>query len=184
MYKIGIDLSTRNTGIAILKNNILVDCFSVELPKYGFEMSTNSQVHRAFARLANYIHKLTGDNEISFYVEIANFTDNGTLGVKFGRYLGILETYILCAWKWEHIKEIKTFNANEWFNLLMGKSELSAKRKLIGDRCLLPINQLTRTERKKLSMGLIIAPSSKITTDDVADAYWIAFYGDKCNQMK
>lgn len=184
MYKIGIDLSTRNTGIAILKNNILVDCFSVELPKYGFEMSTNSQVHRAFARLANYIHKLTGDNEISFYVEIANFTNNGTLGVKFGRYLGILETYILCAWKWEHIKEIKTFNANEWFNLLMGATELSAKRKILGDRALLPLNQLTRAERKRLSIELRISPSNKISDDNQADAYWIAFYGDKCKEME
>lgn len=184
MYKIGIDLSTRNTGIAILKNNILVDCFSVEFPKYSFDMKINKEIHRRWARTVNYIHKLVGDNETSFYVEIANFTNNGTLGVKFGRYLGILETYILCAWKWEHIKEIKIFNANEWFNLMLANSELETKRKIIGDRVVLPTNQLTRTERKKLSMGLMISPSNKITDDNQADAYWIAFYGDKCKEME
>lgn len=184
MYKIGIDLSTRKTGIAILKNNILVDCFSVELPKYSLYMKTNSVVHRTFARLANYIHKLTGDNEISFYIEVANFTNNGTLGVKFGRYLGILETYILCAWKWKNIKEIKYFNANEWFNLLMGATELSTKRKILGERAFLPLNQLTRAERKRLSIELRISPSNKVYDDNQADAYWIAFYGDKCKQME
>lgn len=180
MIKVGIDLSTTNIGVVVMDSEKLIGNFTVELPKFTFQIQQNKQIHRLLIRMVNDIKKIVDNETVSFFIEVANFTNNGTLGVKFGRYLGIIETYILCAFKWEKVKEIKCFNANEWFTLLMNDKWFTKEKKqeILGERWNIPINQLTRTERKKVSTKMCMLPD-----DNQADAYWIAYFGSKCKKM-
>ena len=108
MYKIGIDLSTTNTGIVVLdsenrlieKRTIQFRTFSESNYKYNFELirTTCSELSCLCVEGA------------CVGIELSNFR-NAQLTNRFSLYAGAFISNLISS---TNIKEIKLFNCNQW----------------------------------------------------------------------
>lgn len=169
MIKIGIDLAMNSCGICIYddkKQNILYSSthhFIKRNMNFQTQLECKALVELLLEKIPPAVDK------VGMYIEIGNY-GNARMTQKFGILSGmIIATLIeLLAKKTRkiYLTETKLITPNEWFSKLV-----SDKKNLIDKH----YNQLSRDERKKISMD-----ASGLRQNDISDAYWIAYYGDKC----
>lgn len=156
MIKIAIDLSTTNTGVAVLnEKNTTLSTFNLAFEKFSQDnLFTNINKIKA---VVYHIKKRWPDEPNIWGIEVSNFI-NPSLTNKFNFYAGILVAYI---------KEffgntiIKIFNSNEWQNIIGAKTSH------------------TREERKRLSREFTkenCEDYDDTFTEDICDAYCIAYF--------
>lgn len=181
MFKIGIDLSTKNIGYCVLVNNnqIIVNN-TFNLPSYNPELITiiNFKIKELVELIANELVWYTSKNNLlntnqkintEIGIELSNHT-NPKFSQLFGKYAGIIETYFLNIFKQKEINitKYKYFNANGWFGNLAKKNNISHW------------NILKRNDRKKISINNHPWNNNielqKKLNDDIADSYHIAYF--------
>lgn len=171
-YSIGIDLATSLVGLVLINEDKVLYYKEINLPKYSFEEQTRSLTYALFGNEFQKIKECINWNEpnrIDLFIEVSNFS-NPKLTQRFSRLAGIVEFIATCQLEW--IKEVKHFNANEWRRLFMK------------DNCRLngkPINSIDREAWKSESIREFKKLTSiETSSDNIADAYFIAKYGSKC----
>lgn len=156
MYKVGIDLSTTNTGIVVLdSDNNLIDSFVVAFRTFS---ETNHRYN--FNLIDSACKRLITSciNGANVGIELANF-NNAQLTSRFSLYAGgFIEELV----KSNLIKDIKCFNANQWQNYVGIK-----------------IGYDTRETTKLKSREFAKKNCSKYNeswSEDLCDSYCIAFW--------
>ena len=109
MFKIGIDLSTTNTGIVVLDSqNNLIDSFVLSFRTFS---EINHKYN--FSLIEGACNRILGNSLIEgacVGIELANFK-NAMLTSRFSLYAGAFIEELV---KHNIIKEIKCFNSNQW----------------------------------------------------------------------
>lgn len=170
MIRIGIDLSMNSCGITIINdlNNTIEYSTTHHFIKRNMDLLTYQECKALVEHLSEFTMKKTSGCEISVYIELGNY-GNAAMTQKFGILAGMLITCFSerVAKSKYYLHEAKMISPNEWFKKFVKDKKISK-----------PYNQLTREQRKQLSML-----HSGIKQDDISDAYWVAIYGDKCKGM-
>lgn len=118
MFKIGIDLSTSNTGIVILThNNVFMKAIDLTFDKYcEANLKTNiSKINDVIGNLKN-TKVLQEAQEIYVGLEVSNFK-NANLTNKFHLYAGLIINGFVNTFGIDVVK-FKIFNSNEWQKLI------------------------------------------------------------------
>lgn len=157
MIKIAIDLSTTQTGVAVLdENNTLMMCFNINFRTYQ-----DGNLYNNFKLIKNNVSffKKYLDEEIIVGIELSNF-GNSKITNRFHLYAGAFITYFYeCG-----IKNIKFFPSTAWQHMIGLNSthtrEMTKKRarEFMKDNC----NEY-----------------QKDWSEDICDAYCIAYHLDK-----
>lgn len=119
-------------------------------------------------------------------IEVSNFQDSNSIQ-KFSRIAGLIEEYIKMELIVPHEIRFKMFNANEWFKNLLVDHGIDLK----------DWTHIPREQRKDMSLKFMYKyyvatnPNNQENMeiydnvvmkklDDISDAFWIAYYYDKC----
>ncbi len=121
MLKIGIDLSTTNTGVCVLdQDNNLIHSTNIEFKKFNWDYDTIclniSKMEAMWAELNDIVRKRINNVEVAEVgIELSNFKDP-QLTQKFALYCGSLITIMRPDITWMHIyvEDTKIFNSNGW----------------------------------------------------------------------
>lgn len=123
MIKIGIDLSTTKTGVALIHNDKLMLKYEIKLfsPYSEFLILDNYlKFKKEFSQVFNYITNLNSikGGKIIVGIELANF-QNAKLTQRFSEYAGLVEAIFFekryfnsCDFR------IVKFNSNQWQKLI------------------------------------------------------------------
>lgn len=162
-YRVGIDLSTKNIGVAIIKENQVQKVDVKVLCNRSFDQSTILEFKWYINWLSLFLPKDKSNVEV--YIEIGNF-GNPKMTQKFSLLLGIIKTLF-----WEQLGlEVKPISNASWFVLLAKDNDIKVT------------NKLKREDRKKISVKLAKQCFHiNEDNDDIADALWIAHYGNRCD---
>ena len=170
MTKIGIDLSTKNFGYAIIVNNVLIEKGKIDFLPYGPDnLEDNIDRINCFFNDTKWLIKYKSlkdykENEIYLGIELGNFSNPDTTQ-KFSYYAGIISSIYFHTFNYNN--NIKMFNANEWFQHLKIPS----------------FTTLERAERKRISISFANyknAMDFHPWNDDESDAYCVAYFLEKC----
>lgn len=167
MFKIGIDLSTTNTGIVVLdKDNNLVDSFVISFRTFS---EINHKYN--FSLIEGACNRILGNSLIEgacVGIELANFK-NALLTSRFSLYAGAFIEELV---KHNLIKEIKCFNSNQW-QKFVGVNIGSDTRETTKAKA----REFARTHCKEYNENW---------TEDLCDAYCIAYHLEnvKSNEQK
>ena len=177
MYKLGIDLAKNKTGWAILDEFDIV--YSNYNQPFGISYLWNDNIQKMIANcylLANTIDKKVFSHEINVFIELWNY-GNAKMTCDFALLCGIL----CCSLeKVCNVKEIKIFNANEWYKNI---GKISDCRELRKQKSLEVATSLdwknSDTKDCDISYEDFVNSNDEID-DNIADAINIAYWGDKC----
>lgn len=155
MYKIGIDLSTTNTGIVILdennnlffKRDLTFRTFSELNYKYNFNLIYSIVVE---------ISTIINNKEFVVGIELNNRSLDD-LSIKFAIYSGAFISEFI---KYDNCKWIKTFDSNKWY-------------KLIGVKIGIDCRVICKSKSRDFVKINCIDYDEK-WSDDICDAYCIA----------
>ncbi len=162
MIKIGIDLSTTNTGICVLRDNELLEINVISLPKFEWTKIHYYRAKRLIAHeISNIGEMLTQNgyftNETIVGIELANFKDP-QLTQRFSFLMGIIVSELLV---FLNVSDIKVFNSNAW-QMKIGCT-----------------NKMERQERKEQAKQFAKQHCDKYNeswSEDMCDAYCIAYF--------
>lgn len=171
MIKIGIDLSLNSCGIvAIDENNKIVDNRIYSFVHRKMDIRTYIEVKKVLDDLFENIIKKGWSQLVSCYIELGNY-GNAAMTQKFAcvasMFVAALTERSNVKNKTFSIEEVKFITPNEWFIKLL---------KYYGENS--NIANWTRPKKKEFSKQ-----KSKIWQDDLADAYWIAYFGKDCKDF-
>ncbi len=156
-YKIGIDLSTTNTGIVVLdKDNNFIEKFDLHFRTFS---EVNDKYNHSLIRtmVCGTLQPIVHNNPNCLVgIELSNFS-NPLLTTRFSQYAGSFKNSLFLM----GVENIKCFNSNQWQSMVGVKS---------GD---------TRERTKMLSRLFTKEHCSDYQEDwseDVCDAYCIAYF--------
>lgn len=155
MYKVGIDLSTTNTGVVVLnKNNKLIYKTTFSFLEYK-ESNFKQNIKIIYENVKNIL--VHCGNEVMVGIEIANFR-NAKLTNKFNLYAGALIATFFLVKNNNYI--FKTFNSNQWQRLIGCPNKAPRK--------------ITKAYAKQFVLN--INSNYQDWTQDEYDAYCIAYF--------
>lgn len=167
-YSIGFDLSLNSCGIAVIdtKTKKLFRGDVYYFVKRQMDFDTLLECKQLVQRIFDWFPSKT-NIEINVYIEMGNFGNPRTTQ-KFANLAGILlgafgAVFEMNKYNKIMLNDFKVISPNGWF-----KEFSSDKLKNIEKSWA----ELTRAERKEYSKKY-----SGIRQDDLADAYWLAYYG-------
>lgn len=164
---LGIDLSTKNIGVSVIVwkdyetkqvEDVILD--AIQLQNRNYDVLTIKELLNFFKTTNQWTY-----DEI--IIEIGNF-GNPLMTQKFALLAGMVVCLV------PH-KNTKYVSPSTWFDRFSDDYKIPNK------------GSLKRNERKKFSLLLLNdfliknkIKTNKRLTDDMSDAFWIAFYGNKC----
>ena len=166
MIEIGIDLSTKNFGYAILDHDkkLIIKGVINLIPNNHQNIGHNIKTIRKFFKDIAWYCKGTEFepwDAISIGIEVGNFNRAST-SQKFSFLSGIIASEFYNEFRSENIK---CFNANEWFQFL----ELPS------------FTTIEREDRKNNSIAFAKSKTEvKKWNDDEADAFCVAWFLENC----
>lgn len=177
---LGIDLSTTDIGVVALEESSseILAADEIKLPKYSFDYTTRKETIKRICSCLSSISWPIWDSygkeiETDLFIEVSNFV-SPKITQRFSRIAGMIEILVE---NYFNVVNVKHFNANEWRRLFV-KDYFPEINNLINIR---------REEWKEKSINKLVEKEGKgflrkdeVLTDNIADAYWIAFYGPKC----
>lgn len=165
---LGIDLSTKNIGVSVIvwkdyetKQVESVSLYALQLQNRNYDVLTLKELWKFF------YEEIMLDTYDDIVIEIGNF-GNPLMTQKFALLAGM----IVCAVPHKNTKYV---SPSTWFDRFSDDYKIPNK------------GSLKRNDRKKFSLLLLNdfliknkIQMNKRLTDDMSDAFWIAFYGNKC----
>lgn len=177
---IGIDLATKMTGFSVVAKNPEISSYlfhktgEIMFADWPVDITGIKYYQQRVALLIKRIRDILTWNifeynpvPIEISMELSNFS-NPKLTQRFAKVAGIIETQFLKENYANDIVAIKYFNANEWFKYF-------AKNLGISNYV-----DLSREERKKLSINEYAKRFNIKKSDNETDAFWIAYYSELC----
>ena len=171
MYKIGIDLSTRCIGIAIMRKDKLIDAFDWKMERHiDANLIINIKSLETLVQKINLIMEKNGYKGYDFLtigIEVSNLT-NPSINQKFSEYCGMLEMGFnkeLAPYNNQY--KIIKFNSSQW-------------QSLIG--CLPSDVRIVRKQKSRLYVNRIYKLDYK--SDDINDAICIATFLEQLNSTE
>lgn len=172
MINIGIDLSMNSCGIVVINEysenrRSIIYSTTHHFIKRNMDLQTQLECKAIIDIIMEQIRQKP-THSVGLYIELGNY-GNAAMTQKFGVLAGMIMSCLTekIAKSRYHLDDAKLISPNEWFKRFVKEKKIEK-----------PYNQLTREQRKQLSMQ-----HSGIKQDDISDAYWIAVYGGKCKGM-